>query len=138
MKTCLLVLLAVGPLTAAAVAQDDVAKEQKQLEGTWKAVSIESNGQPLDPKEVAFHRLEIKGNTLTIIIGDQGGLHTYTLDPKKNPKTIDIGKLKGIYELKGDTLELCYALESTGKRPAEFGTKKGTDTTYGVWKRAKP
>jgi hypothetical protein len=47
-------------------------QEQRLLEGTWKAVSIESNGRRMEAKGNHRPPLEFTGNMLKIIIGDQG------------------------------------------------------------------
>ena len=59
---------------------------------------------------------------------------TYTLDTTTKPKSITITGTEGpnngktypaIYELKGDTLRICYDL-SGAKRPTEFKSIAGT------------
>jgi uncharacterized protein (TIGR03067 family) len=67
----------------------------------------------------------------------------YTIDPSKNPKTIDYDmtegfskgkKQLGIYELNGDTFKACF--NSPGaERPTEF--KAGAGLTLSEWKRQK-
>ena len=42
----------------------------------------------------------------------------------------------GIYELDGDTLKVCYAIDG-GKRPAEFKAKPGSKHVLIVFKRLK-
>src|SRR4051794_10450865 len=59
--TCVLFLLAAPPLVAAD--DDDVRKELKALQGTWKAVALEAGGNPL-PKEAV--------SDFTFIIGADG------------------------------------------------------------------
>ena len=68
-------------------------------------------------------------------------------DPTKKPKHIDYihqeGMLKdkkweGIYELKGDTLKICYAeADSEKERPSEFKTLKNSKLLYLELKREK-
>src|SRR5439155_23638463 len=69
----------------------------------------------------------------------------FKIDPGKEPKQIDITlHLKksdptrlGIYEIKGDTLKVCYFAGNMGKRPAEFATKEGVNIGCIVLTRAK-
>ena len=71
---------------------------------------------------------------------------TVKLDPSAKPKAMDItgteGPNKGktilaIYELKDDTLRICYDLTGKG-RPAEFMSKKDAPRFLVVYQRAKP
>ena len=68
--------------------------------------------------------------------------------PTKGPKEIDITKqpkkggsppriLRGIYEIKGDTLKVCYFPIDNGKRPTEFVSKEGLNIGLIVLTRAK-
>jgi hypothetical protein len=41
----------------------------------------------------------------------------------------------GIYEVKGDTLRLCYTIN--GERPTEFKAKEASLRTYAVFQRVK-
>ncbi|MBN9119471.1 MAG: TIGR03067 domain-containing protein [Planctomycetes bacterium] len=122
-------------LATFAVARDEEAakKEQKALQGTWKVVAAEQDGDPLD--RIVGGTLTIKDNNFTIKTA--GGTELkgdLTLDPAKAPKHINLvhqdGPLKdktwqGIYELKGDTIKLCYAeADSEKDRPTEFKTLK--------------
>jgi uncharacterized protein (TIGR03067 family) len=56
---------------------------------------------------------------------------TYRIDPRANPKTIDLiagGKTqKGIYSLKGDQLEICLSI-NWAVRPGAFASVKESDT----------
>jgi hypothetical protein len=70
---------------------------------------------------------------------------TITVDPSKNPKTMDYqmtegvtkGKTQlGIYELDGDTFRSCFSAPGA-ERPTEFTTKPGDQRTLTVWKREK-
>jgi uncharacterized protein (TIGR03067 family) len=125
-------VLAVATFTTAR-AEEDAKKELKALQGTWKVVAAEQDGDPLD--RIVGGTLTIKDNNFTIKTA--GGTELkgdLTLDPAKAPKHIDFahqdGPLKdktwqGIYELKDDALKLCYAeADSDKERPAEFKTLK--------------
>ena len=69
-----------------------------------------------------------EGDKYTITIGEKGEMGTFTLDPKKTPKQMDIfptsgdnnGKtLLAVYQLEGDKLTICYSLTPT-VRPGEL------------------
>jgi uncharacterized protein (TIGR03067 family) len=136
--------LAVGLLLAA----DDAKKDKEQLQGTWRPVSAEQEGkaQP-DAKE---HLLTFEGDTFTIKRGDQLFVKgTFTLDPSKTPKVIDMkvtegrreedkGKeVRGIYELDKDTLKWCTAEPGGKDRPKEFAAKEGSNDLFVTLKREK-
>ena len=102
----------------------------ERLQGTWKVVSIEVNGNA-EENEV--------GKTLTfdgvkfVLQGLEDAKFTLKLNPDKNPREFDLldkeGKvfLKGIYKLDGNTLTACYAnkLDDALKRPKEFSGAEG-------------
>jgi len=126
--------------------QDAVKKEMALLEGEWSMVSGEIGGQPLPPEFLKGSKRVVKGNETTVTIGGQLFFKaTTSIDPSKQPKTIDYamtegpskGKTQyGIYQIDGDTLRFCFA--APGKeRPTDFTTKAGDDRTLGVFKKAK-
>jgi uncharacterized protein (TIGR03067 family) len=142
----ILIVLAT-PLLLGAEA-DDVQKELKALQGTWKAVALEAGGNAL-PKEAI--------PDFTFIIGADGkstgkmpqGEYsaTITVDPGKNPKTMDNlhesgaqqGKKQyGVYKLEGDKLTVCMTPPGRAEadRPKDFATKGTTHVVF-VFERAK-
>jgi uncharacterized protein (TIGR03067 family) len=139
MKPHALVLVGAALLLAADTPKEDAArKELKKLQGTWTAVESQMEGL----KDTKIHvKLQwvFQGKELFVKSGDkrvkQGSVE---VDPSRKPKTIDLlieGKpvLLGIYELKGDTLTVCWA----GKeRPKEFKAKG--NTVVNILKREKP
>lgn len=159
MKTLAMTCLALGLLFAtsgSALAADD-AKEQaikqdtKNLEGSWRMVSVEVNGKKLseeDIKNAPDMKLVFKGNTGSIhsknTVLSEG---TFTIDPTKKPKTLDLKITKGqnngktslaIYELEGDTLKACWTLFAVDrKRPEEFATKPDAGLLLITYKREK-
>jgi len=144
---CVLVVLAT-PLLLAADTDDDVRKELKALQGKWKAVALEAGGKPL-PKEAI--------PDFTFVIGADGkstgqmaqGEYsaTITVNPKKDPKTIDnvheTGAQKGkkqygVYKLEGDKFTVCMTPPGSAEsdRPKDFTTKDSTNVVF-IFERVK-
>jgi len=123
--SCLLVGCGVNGAT-------DPAEDAKQWQGTWRLVSSTWNGEP----QMADLRWVVDGDHYTIRLNGQSHVdpHTFKLDPSH--KQIDVfhhevpkgtygGSLKGIYEIKGDSLRVCYDL--TGQQyPKSFDAKAGS------------
>jgi uncharacterized protein (TIGR03067 family) len=118
----------------------------EKMQGRWAITAAESNGKR-DPEEnLKGLTVTFEGNRYTVRKGDkvlQSG--TQKLDPTKTPRQVDItaagdgGKSAtrlGIYELKGDTLRVCFA--APGKeRPREFKTTPDSGRYLNVAKRLK-
>jgi uncharacterized protein (TIGR03067 family) len=142
---CVLIVLATPLLVAA---DNDVQTELKALQGKWKTVACEANGKPF-PKDAV--------PAFTVVIGAEGKStgklaeeefrFTMTIDPKKNPKTMENlhetgaekGKRQyGIYKLEGDKFTVCLtrAGSAEGDRPKDFNTKDTTHVVF-VFERVK-
>lgn len=140
------VVLMVATFTAARADDDAAKKELKALQGKWVVVAAEQDGDSLD--RVVGGVMTIKDNNFHI--KTKGGTELkgdLILNPAKAPKHIDLahqdGPLKdktwqGVYELKGDTLKLCYAeADSEKERPSEFKTLKNSKLMVFELKREK-
>lgn len=106
---------------------DDKTKDIS-LEGTWKAVKAERNGKPFD--RIVGDKLVFKGKSLTIV-SKKEEKGTFKLDTSKKPIHIDImpedgneKTVKGIVELKGKTLTICFA-QPGNERPTKFESTQG-------------
>jgi uncharacterized protein (TIGR03067 family) len=134
MRTTLvgLVVVFVVPFAGEAAPPDPgrVKEEQQRLQGTWKVLSGESAGTPLPLEVTRNFKLSFQGSAFITYIGDQKREGSYTVDPGKNPRTIDItlnsGPDKGktqlaIYSVLGNTLRICGA-EPGRERPTGFET----------------
>ncbi|HEV3262550.1 MAG TPA: TIGR03067 domain-containing protein [Gemmataceae bacterium] len=138
-----LAVLAMGLLVAADKAKEDAKDDQKNIQGTWTAVSIEQGGEKLAEEKVKDSRITFGADGKAHMKhGDKAQELTYELDSAKKPKQItlkgDDGKtMLGIYKLDGDDLTICICGEDSNERPTEFATKDGTKTHLVVLKREK-
>jgi uncharacterized protein (TIGR03067 family) len=138
-----LAVLALGLLVAAEMSKDDAKDDQKAIQGTWAAVSIEQGGEKQPEDEVKDARITFEaGGKVHLKHGDKEKNLTYELDSTKVPKQItvkgDDGKTqRGIYKLDGDTLTVCMGEEDSKERPTEFSTKAGSKAHLVVLKREK-
>jgi uncharacterized protein (TIGR03067 family) len=153
-KTLMMIVLTLAFLSGALVTAHYVAvysaepkddkSDKDKLQGTWEFVSGQIGGKEPDGDEadrIKKHTFVFKGDKLTAKEES-----TYTIDPGKTPKQIDLnvdvgpeaerGTWKGIYELKGDELTMCMALPNQD-RPTEFTSKEGTMTFLMKLKRVK-
>src|SRR5262249_42109338 len=73
------------------------AEEMAQLEGEWSMVSGEANGLAM-PKELAStgKRVAKDGETTIFIGGKVSFKAKFSIDPTKNPKTIDYIMTEGV------------------------------------------
>ena len=109
------------------------AFDAKKLEGTWTFVSGMKAGQK-SGDDVKKNEVVFKGNEMTMTIGDMKFVLKMTINDKKTPIEVDfeitdgpIGKgdiAKGIIELTGDELKVCYPNMGMGDRPAKFDGEK--------------
>lgn len=145
----LLAVLAVGLLLAADKPGDGAgAGAEKDLQGTWKRTSPQPAASvPLRGDGATLYglfiiganepKMEVKGDKLTVGKGTYAVELKLTLDPAKNPKTVDAKGSKGevvfrgIYEVRKDSLRLCVS--PTDERPKEF--KDSTKTPLLEYKR---
>ena len=116
------------------------------IEGTWYCVSAIVNGKTLPKATTELLRLTLtkeryKTEKGTEVLFDS----TYTLDPRKNPKEINMvgtegeltGKIApGIYSHDGKLLKLCYVMPGL-PRPQSFESAEGTQIFLITWTRAR-
>jgi len=171
MRTIVTLLLVVGLAPAAGTDRaDPVQQELKALQGTWTLESYEYEGKRLSRKATIkefggeeLADLRIEGNKVTwgwphhstpytLSAGGKPKQDTYSLNPKKSPKTVDIhwlssgflggqavATLRGIYRIKGDRLEVCCRPRSRKEeeRPKEFTTDDNDADRLAIYKRVK-
>ena len=134
MRVLSLAVMAIGlPLAApAALAGDDKGDDAKRLQGTWviDPATYKDEKDPEIVKQMKAVQIIFDGDTLTVRRPpgneEKGG---FALDPSKEPKQIDLSdNAKGIYELDGDTLKLCWDADAKANgRPAKFAADRAKD-----------
>ncbi len=141
-------LTAICAIASADDAKDGAIKKgRKQLEGIWRVVSLESDGNKV---------MDDDAKKLKVVIGEDGSWSltseekdvtqgTSTIDPTKTPKTIDFtvtagddkGKQSlGIYEVGENTVKFCVA-PSGKERPTEFSSTSGSQHILLAFERVK-
>ena len=125
--------------------QTSRADDLKDMTGTWKVESAEAGGKKIESEDLKEIVVKITGDRYEVNVKDKLDAGTLKLDETQKPKTmdatdtegLDAGKVvKAIYELSGDTLRVCYAMEG-GDRPTEFATKEGSPLLMLTYKREK-
>lgn len=115
-------------LLAAPAAAADNADELKLLAGTWKPKEASLGGNKIDMMLLDTVTLVYEAEKYTLTIGDKVEKGTYSLDPAKSPKALDIFPTEGdnngktflaVYKVEGDNLTICYSLEPA-VRPDDF------------------
>ena len=111
-----------------------MAGDLDKLQGTWRIVSLESDGATMSPAMLDDARVVVKGGTFVSL--GMGGTYegTMRVDAKKTPKQFDLvftaGHAKGtrnpgIYKIVGGRWTLCLATRGA-ERPKTFATKAGS------------
>lgn|SRR5262245_8367 len=139
-------LMVVGIVLAfGAVRADDADKEKEKLQGAWQPITAIERGKEQTKEELKDRKITFKGDQITVKHGDKVHEVTFKLDPSKKPKEIDVtgkddeGKermMKGIYELKGNTLKVCLHMEG-GDRPSKFESPEGSNLIFVTMERIK-
>jgi uncharacterized protein (TIGR03067 family) len=112
----------------------DSPDDGKAVQGKWKPTKAELAGQPMADAVLKVISLKLEDGKYEVFVGDEPDRGTYTVDSTTQPKSMTVTGTDGvnrgktfpaIYELKGDTLRICYDL-SGAKRPTEFKSIAGT------------
>jgi uncharacterized protein (TIGR03067 family) len=141
MKSVLHACLAVSTsLMAFAAGPSDDAKA---VQGNWTPVTAELAGQPVPDAVLKVISLRLENGKYEVFVGQAPDRGNYALDLAAEPKGMTVVGTEGpnngktfpaIYELKGDTLRICYDL-SGGSRPKEFKSVAGTQLYLVTYKR---
>jgi len=117
-----------------------------KLEGDWTCAYAVVDGKPMADSKVQLLRLALTDKRYTTQMGPETLFDsTYTIDPAKSPKQIEMvgteGAMRGksalgIYELADDRLTICYTMPGN-PRPTDFDSKPGSGAFLVTWKRAE-
>lgn len=113
------------------------------IEGKWKLIGGEQDGQEVSEADCRRSTLEIVGNEHTVKVADDVRKGTHTLDASQSPSAIDVTdtegpftgqSLAGIFKVENDIFTVCFAAPGN-QRPTEFSTKGGKATILHKWQR---
>jgi uncharacterized protein (TIGR03067 family) len=120
--------------------------EQKKLQGKWHVVRAVYGGVDTPKEDLEELAVIIHDNGMRIEEGDKvNDQLRFKLDPGIKPRGIDLefitGKKKGrvdraVYHLEGSTLKICIQEDPKGERPSDFISRKGSQVSLLVLKRA--
>ncbi len=146
---CLWLLAPAMPLAATETSpgtapENAAVTDRERYAGTWRVVSIESNGDVTSGDERSIVVVNQPDGTWSLSIdGRESSRGTSTIDPLADPKEIDIeitqgdgtgSVLKGIYEVGKKTRRLCFR-GGNGWRPRAFSGAAGSDSVLIVFER---
>src|SRR6267154_6194273 len=141
-KLLCITLIALASITS--FAADDSA-DVKALQGTWLPVKAEMGGQPLPADLLKTIELKLDKNQYVATVSGEPDKGTWSADSTTKPKSMTVIGVEGpnagktfpcIYEIKADTLRICYDL-SGAKRPTEFKSTAGTKLYLVTYNRKK-
>ena len=146
-RNVLLIGLAVVTMSSSRAADHQaIEKDVTQLQGAWSMVSGVADGYAMPDTMVRESTRVCSGDETTVTVGGQLIMKAkFTIDPSRQPKTIDYqvidGPTKGkrhlgIYELNGDTVQFCFAAPGA-ERPTDFTSTPGDQRTWSVCTRRK-
>jgi len=118
----------------------------ERADGDWEIVSMEANGQAMPAETTEGLKLTVTGDKYSVNKDGEIDRGTFSIDATKSPQQMDIhpeigpgaGKtILAIYELKGDTMRVCYQLQDGLARPKGFRTAPDSGDLLISYKRAK-
>lgn len=131
---------------------DKPKTDKERFQGTWQCVSVSGGGETIKVEDFGQNGLpgtvKFDGDKLLSrdfnsdgkVVETKG---SFKLDPSRKPKEIDLiydpeAKVKsarGIYELEGDSLRLCFPGSPDKDRPTKLESKKGERYMLMTYKR---
>lgn len=123
----------------------DSPDDARAVQGNWKPIKAELGGQSMAEEVLKTISLNLDQGRYEVFVGEAPDRGAYTIDSTTQPKSMTVTGTEGpnhgrtfpaIYEIKGDTLRICYDL-SGAKRPTEFKSIAGTKLYLVTYQRKK-
>ena len=118
--------------------------DQEKFQGEWVMVGLEVREESVPAQKLAGTTLVIKKDKYTTVVKKKEHPVTFTLDPKQDPKHIDMmipddsgtpQLSKGIYKIEGDKLIICRGQAPGGDRPRNYVSSAKDDVFVVTWER---
>lgn len=125
-----------------------IRKDKAALQGTWRVVSSESNGEKVPADDLKGLAIIFRGNAIFVREGTGKEQEKFgmLLDPLRKPKEMDLaflhapnkGRLdRAIYDLDGDSLRICIQENKDSPRPTDFTASANSNRWLVVLQRSK-
>jgi uncharacterized protein (TIGR03067 family) len=132
-------------LLAADAGKGAAEQDIKLWQGTWRVVSMETDGRVSPIDKLGSMKLTVEGLDYHFQNGDFNERGSYKFDATKDPRQVDIvvgpGPDKGkvylaIYQVQADKLTICLDVANRS-RPTALTGKTGSGCVLEVWQRVK-
>jgi RNA polymerase sigma-70 factor (ECF subfamily) len=118
-----------APPSVVAAKAEKPRSDKELIQGTWIAISVEQNGEKLPKEKYEDGKMVLEKDKITLQVLEKGRAleGTWTIDPDKKPKEIDMAfgsaGMMGLYELKGKKLKIVMTERG---RPSDFDSAGAT------------
>jgi uncharacterized protein (TIGR03067 family) len=152
MKRSFFSLMVAGAFLAAVASADEaqdkaIEKDRQRIQGVWRVVALVVNGNNAEERDAKKISVVNGADGTWILRSEETDIAkgTSTIDPSKEPKTIDFtptegeskgDQFQGIYELGKNTRKLCFA-PAGQERPTEFSSTSGSQHILVTFERVK-
>ncbi len=142
MMKATVIAFAAGALLLAGGGDEALKKERARLKGTWTVKMLETPKGPQDG--FAGATLVIGEDSMELQKDGETKKAHFKLNPSAKPKEIDLTPendankiMRGIYEVKKDTLRICIGVGDNSDRPNAFTATQGGTHILLTLERAK-
>jgi len=126
--------------------EDAIEKDRQWIQGTWRAIEIEVDGNKLDKDTAEAFTVFNRPNGAWVLFdkGKEIAKGTSTIDPTRKPKTLDFKASEddenqlylAIYEYGETTRKMCFS-EPGDARPTDFTAPAGSKRILVTFERQK-